>query len=280
MCSPSRGPAAPGRRLDRIAAPWVGLTRVWRFDRMATVVHPATGKVTAVLRRGRETLRGAGRSAHRGAGTAKVWSRRPTTPRRNAGGAPCPTMSPSRRPKPRWTRSARGDTGCAATGSSTAPGTVAAQRRAAAAGPAGAVPGHHRDAGRTVTRRRWWPSAGTATRCHRAGRAHVTVMPRLGVRGSSTSPPAAGIVIALHHRPPTAPAPWSATTHVTALEHAALAAFDDRRAAPPQATHPTRPRRPRRRRRRRAHRQPPTVRRHRHRPGHLRPAAQGRNTLP
>jgi len=24
-----------------------GLTRVWRFDRMATVVHPGSGKVTA-----------------------------------------------------------------------------------------------------------------------------------------------------------------------------------------------------------------------------------------
>ena len=33
--------------LDRITRALGGLTRVWRFDRMATVCHPATGKLTA-----------------------------------------------------------------------------------------------------------------------------------------------------------------------------------------------------------------------------------------
>jgi hypothetical protein len=33
--------------LDRVTRQLGGLTRVWRFDRMATVWHPATGKVTA-----------------------------------------------------------------------------------------------------------------------------------------------------------------------------------------------------------------------------------------
>ena len=33
--------------LDRVARQLGGLTRVWRFDRMATVCHPATGRVTA-----------------------------------------------------------------------------------------------------------------------------------------------------------------------------------------------------------------------------------------
>ena len=33
--------------LDRVTRELGGLTRVWRFDRMATVCHPATGKVTA-----------------------------------------------------------------------------------------------------------------------------------------------------------------------------------------------------------------------------------------
>src|SRR3954454_16639981 len=33
--------------LHRVSAALGGLTRVWRFDRMATVCHPASGKVTA-----------------------------------------------------------------------------------------------------------------------------------------------------------------------------------------------------------------------------------------
>ena len=33
----------------RVALRLGGLTQDWRFDRMATVVHPATGKVTATF---------------------------------------------------------------------------------------------------------------------------------------------------------------------------------------------------------------------------------------
>jgi hypothetical protein len=55
------------------------LTRSWRFDRMAAVRHPATGQVTAQLRRGREALRGVGGDLPApGAGTARVSWRRPT----------------------------------------------------------------------------------------------------------------------------------------------------------------------------------------------------------
>ena len=47
-CSPSRRIShTPSTRSIRSPAPWAGLTRVWRFDRMATVCHPATGRVTA-----------------------------------------------------------------------------------------------------------------------------------------------------------------------------------------------------------------------------------------
>ena len=37
-----------------------GVTRRWRFDRMSTVCHPETGDLTAVVRGGREVLRGRG----------------------------------------------------------------------------------------------------------------------------------------------------------------------------------------------------------------------------
>ncbi len=92
--------------LDRITRALGGLTQVWRFDRMATVCHPATGRLTASF---------AGVAKHYGvsvaicppgAGTARVSSRRPTTPPRSAGGAPCPTTSRSRRRRCRSMRSA------------------------------------------------------------------------------------------------------------------------------------------------------------------------------
>jgi transposase len=37
----------PSTALDQITRALGGLTRVWRFDRMATVCHPATGRITA-----------------------------------------------------------------------------------------------------------------------------------------------------------------------------------------------------------------------------------------
>src|SRR5215213_10284854 len=71
--------------LDAVARRLGGLTQRWRFDRMATVCHPDSG-----------------------AGTARGWWRRPTTPPRNAGGAPWPTRCPRPRPRPAWTGSACG----------------------------------------------------------------------------------------------------------------------------------------------------------------------------
>jgi hypothetical protein len=68
-----------------------GVSDEWRFDRMSTVVNPATGHVTAGI---------AAVAKHDGAVVAvcpprrgnrkDVW-RRLTTPRRNAGGARWPT---------------------------------------------------------------------------------------------------------------------------------------------------------------------------------------------
>jgi hypothetical protein len=49
-----RGVLAPGMdqpqlidTLDRVARSLGGLSRVWRFDRMATVINPETGRVQA-----------------------------------------------------------------------------------------------------------------------------------------------------------------------------------------------------------------------------------------
>ena len=56
------GPAAPDRR-PRPDQPRrsAGSPRVWRFDRMATVCHPADRPDHRLVRRGREALRGVGR---------------------------------------------------------------------------------------------------------------------------------------------------------------------------------------------------------------------------
>ena len=89
-----------------------------------------------LVRRGRQALRRVGGDLPAAArATARAWWRRPTTPPRNAGGAPCPTTSPSSRPRPRWT----GSLPCAATPGCARPAdgratvaTVAAARAAAA----------------------------------------------------------------------------------------------------------------------------------------------------
>ena len=143
---------------------------MWRFDRMATVCHPATGPGHRLVRRGRQALRGAGRDLPAPArATARAWWRRPTTPPRNAGGAPCPTTSRVEQAQARWTGSpaVRGDTRLRRTADGTEGHRRHRRRRASrCAGPAGAVPGRHgRDPDR-VARRRWSPSAATATRCH------------------------------------------------------------------------------------------------------------------
>ena len=46
--------------LDRVSRGLGGVTRVWRFDRMATVCDPGSGRVTAIVRRGRQALRRVG----------------------------------------------------------------------------------------------------------------------------------------------------------------------------------------------------------------------------
>ena len=46
--------------LDRVSRRLGGVTRRWRFDRMATVCHPESGRVTATLRWGGQALRGRG----------------------------------------------------------------------------------------------------------------------------------------------------------------------------------------------------------------------------
>ncbi|BBX00111.1 hypothetical protein MMOR_10470 [Mycolicibacterium moriokaense] len=97
--------------LDRVTRGLGGVTRVWRFDRMATVCDPGSGRVTASF---------AGVAKHYGVavaicpprrGNRKVWWRRSITLPHNAGGAPWLTRPPWRRLRSAWTASR----GCAAT---------------------------------------------------------------------------------------------------------------------------------------------------------------------
>ena len=101
--------AAPGRTPSTGSCRGLGgVTRVWRFDRMATVCRSRqSGRVTASFAGVAKHYGGRRwRSARRGAATARVWWRRSTTLPRNAGGAPWPTTSPSSRLRPAWTASA------------------------------------------------------------------------------------------------------------------------------------------------------------------------------
>ena len=91
--------------LDRVTRALGGVTHSWRFDRMATVCHPDTGRVTASLPGSRSTTGCRWRSARRARGIARGWWRRSTTPPRNAGGGPWPTSSASRRHRPASTGS-------------------------------------------------------------------------------------------------------------------------------------------------------------------------------
>ncbi|MGE0297700.1 hypothetical protein [Pseudonocardia sp.] len=91
-----------------------GVTRRWRFDRMATVCFPASGRVTPAFAAVAKHYGSGSTSARLGAATARAWSRRPTTLLRSAGGAPS-TTSPWRPRRTGWTSSARGSIG---TGSS------------------------------------------------------------------------------------------------------------------------------------------------------------------
>jgi hypothetical protein len=76
--------------LDQISRALGGVTRSWRFDRMATVCHPDSGTITATFA-GVATHYGVQlRDLHPGPGTAKGWWKRSTTAPRNAGGGPWP----------------------------------------------------------------------------------------------------------------------------------------------------------------------------------------------
>ena len=287
-------PAAPGRRACTGSASALGgLTRTWRFDRMATVCHPGTGRITASF---------AAVAKHYGVSVA-ICPARPREPQGRGGEGqphrraalvahPGRRRSPPSRPRPRWT----GGVCCAATPgcarTSRREGHRGHRRRRRAADPAaGAVPGRpDRRAGRSA-RRRWSPSAATTTRCHPSWPAPGHGLPPARRAPTSSSPPAAGIVIARHrlgagrgrrHRPRHRPRPRPGARRAGRVHH--------RRAAPPQAAHPTRPGRPSRRRR--PARQPPLPahphRPHRHRRGRREvvidlaryaAAAQGRNTL-
>ena len=88
--------------VDRVSRRLGGLTRTWRYDRKATVCHsdfvgsrpasPASPNATAPR----------WRFAHRGPETAQEWRRRPIPLLPSAGGAPCPTISPSNEPSRGW----------------------------------------------------------------------------------------------------------------------------------------------------------------------------------
>ena len=69
--------------LDRVSRELGGLTRIWRFDRMATVCEPGSGRVTASFAGVASTTAWRWQSARRGAVTARAWWRRSTTPPRS-----------------------------------------------------------------------------------------------------------------------------------------------------------------------------------------------------
>ena len=148
-------------------------------------------------------------------------------------------------------RPARRRPACAPTADGKATVADHRRRRAAAPGAAGAVPGRSCRSTRTVVaRRRWWPSAATATRSPpELARGHGHRRRTGSAPATSTSPPPPGSWSPATAWPRPAPGSRSATTATSSpWNSAAMAASTTGRAAPPQATHPTRPRRPRRRR--------------------------------
>ena len=77
--------------LDAVTRQLGGLTLIWRFDRMATVVAPNTGRIIASFAGVARHYGCRSRSAHPGAVTAKASTRKPTMSPPNASGGPCPT---------------------------------------------------------------------------------------------------------------------------------------------------------------------------------------------
>jgi transposase len=158
----------PVEGLDRVTRALAGVSRDWRLDRMATVVHPASGDVTAsfaaVARRYAVTVaicpprRGNRKGAVQKAihGAAQRWWRT------------LPEDLTVERHRHRSTHSASPSSTCAS-GSSTGHASRTpsmpvtsrcAQRPWCRSRPPSARPGWCR-------RRRWWPGAATATRWHR-----------------------------------------------------------------------------------------------------------------
>jgi hypothetical protein len=152
--------------LHRICAELGGLTRSWRFDRMATVCHPATGQLTASF---------AAVAKHYGVSVAicppRRGNRKGVVEKANHVAAQrwwrtLPddvTIEQAQASLDRWC-ALRGDTRLRPTGDGRA--TVApspppspsprSRRRSPPSSPSPAQP----------PRRRWSPSAATTTRCH------------------------------------------------------------------------------------------------------------------
>lgn len=86
--------------LHHIAGALGGLTKDWRFDRMATVVSPETKRVTATFAAVAKHYGVTVRLCPLAMGTARAWSRRPTMLLRNGSGGPCLTTSASRKRRP------------------------------------------------------------------------------------------------------------------------------------------------------------------------------------
>jgi len=77
--------------LDRVTRALGGLTAARRSGRMATVVHPESGRVTASFAAVAKHYGVQVRPCRRGAATARAWPGKPTTARR-------PDRRPPRRP--------------------------------------------------------------------------------------------------------------------------------------------------------------------------------------
>ena len=213
--------------LDGVLRRLGGCTEGWRFDRMSTVCHPATGRLTATFAPVAKHYGVEVASARRGAATARAWWRRPTTPRRNAGGAPWPTTSRRPRPRPGWTSSASGSATPGRTRRARTTVGALAEAEPLAAPPLVPFPAEVSVArivsaqalvafrGNFYSVRPGWPAPGhgpaPAGRQHDRDRHHRW-------RGAGPPPPrtdGAGVVV-------------RDDGHVIALEHAVLAAFSDR----------------------------------------------------
>ena len=235
--------------LHRVCVALGGLTRTWRFDRMATVCHPGTGQVTASF---------AAVAKHYGVSVAicppRRGNRKGVVEKANHTAAQRwwrtladdVSVEQAQASLDRWCR-LRGDTRMRPTtdGKATVATVAAAEPLTALPAPFPAVLAVQRVAS---------AQALVAFRGNHysvppeLARAQITVTHRLGAAGIELAT-SGGIVIARHHLAPAgAGATVRDTGHVLALERAAMAAFTNARAAPPQAAHPTRPGRPGRRR--------------------------------